>query len=62
MQKAVLDHFWQASFTDSWNLSILYYYHLNVRSPHQYFELWQKKTKEEPKWIPDEDFFAALKV
>ena len=32
---------------------------LQIARFNEYFDLWEKKTKEDPKWVPGSDFFKV---
>jgi hypothetical protein len=63
----VIEQFWSSRFSsvDSMNFdfeAVLYFLE-NIKSNfgfNEYFELWEKKTKENPRWVPGSDFFKNI--
>ena len=74
LQSYIINLFWSSRFADANDpdLDSLFIFmrrispnincsarHLCEKQFNEYFELWEKKTKEDPKWVPGLDFFKV---
>lgn len=59
-QQRIIHEFWSSHFNLNSGITDLHWYieKLGYQSIFDYLDDWQRKTKENPKWVPDVDFFG----
>jgi hypothetical protein len=58
-KKAAIESFWTTQF-DHEDISCgRFVNHLGFENIQDYLQYWQQKTKEDPSWIPDKNFFKV---
>ena len=66
LQEAV-EAFWYFKFTKNWYYCDVLYQAIRIegvapfRKIEDYLEYWQQKTKENPNWVPDKNFFGITR-
>jgi hypothetical protein len=61
LKEKIINYFWTSQFsTQNFHFCEQFqkFRKLGVNNFHQYFQLWEQKTKTHRNWIPQEDFFT----